>query len=79
MTLGRQGKIREAAEQLEKAVELNPGSAEARDNLAKAYWVLGRKDDALREVAALKKIKPANAEAVRSWMNARNAATDPGK
>lgn len=71
MTLGRQGNLTGAIEQLEKAVELKPDSAEARDNLARACWVTGSKEEARRELAALKKLNPSLANQLQAWMAGR--------
>jgi Flp pilus assembly protein TadD len=69
VTLGRQGNMKGAIEQLEKAVALKPDSAEAHDNLAKACWVTGKRSEALRELEALKKLNPAMAKQLQAWMD----------
>lgn len=57
--LFNQGKIAESLPPLEKARSLKPDDSELRLLLAKAYQKAGRKEDAAREFAEVKKLKAA--------------------
>jgi Flp pilus assembly protein TadD len=51
------GSVSEAIQQLEKAVNLNPNSAEARFSLARAYRRAGKSNEANREMDIYQKLK----------------------
>ncbi|HVL88895.1 MAG TPA: tetratricopeptide repeat protein [Actinomycetota bacterium] len=55
-----EGMVREAAESLERAREMEPDKASIREALARAYYAQGRTTDARAEFSAAACIDPSN-------------------
>jgi Tfp pilus assembly protein PilF len=64
--LGRQGKTDEARAELELALEIDPRSAVARIDLARALVALGRIDEAAAQYRRVLEIAPGNRVARQS-------------
>jgi predicted Zn-dependent protease len=72
----REEKNREAIEELETAVKLDPKSSKNHYALAQVYWRLGRAQDAARQVQLFQSLK-SKEERMFSSVAAAERATRP--
>lgn len=71
--LGRQGDIEGAVGLLTRAIELDPGLADAHFNLAIGLYRLGQKDRAIREMQKAARLQPSDFDAhmrLGAWLSA---------
>jgi Flp pilus assembly protein TadD len=75
--LARQGKLVEAAEQLNELLRLNPDNAEAHNNLGLVFLSSGKLEESVREFSTALRLKPdlrvatGNLQHAQAQINAR--------
>jgi Flp pilus assembly protein TadD len=71
VALARAGRTSEAAARVDEALHLAPGSLEMRTKAVQAFWTMGLRDRALRELEWVRGVNGHLADELAKWMAAK--------